>query len=167
VIKLYEYPENFSGFMTVSDYEKRESLAGNIGIGTNGIQYSINRPDLWAMNVEIDFGNGLYGRRANRSGDAFAAWTEFWLFYQTNIYLVSCGGIVKLTRADNGYVVAFPVGSPSYGSNISSMPAFPFNVGFSIESAYPPISTIAVVIRCAARFNITAYTCDLWITYKK
>jgi hypothetical protein len=142
VIKMYEYPENHL--------------------------YDLSRPDLWPFNTEIDFGGGLYGRRTNRSSqDAFAAWNEFWLFYMTNIYLVNCGGIVKLTRASDGYVVAYPVGMPSYGSNITSMPNFPFNVGFSIESAYPPVPTIAVVIRCAARFNITAYTCDLWITYKK
>jgi hypothetical protein len=139
VIKMYEYPDN---------------------------GYLLNRPDLWPVNAEIDFGQGLYGRRSNGSGAAYAAYNEFWPFYRTNIFLVDCGGLVKLTRTD-GNVIAFPIGKPSYGSNISSMPAFPFNVGFSIESLYSGPGQVAVVIRCAARFDITAWSSDVWITYKK
>jgi hypothetical protein len=129
--------------------------------------YYIYRPDLWPFGTEINFGNGLYGQRFSWSGAAYEAWHEFWLFYMTNIFLVDCGGLVNLTRASDGNVIAYPIGKPSYGSNISSMPNFPFNVGFSIESLYSGPGQVAVVIRCAVRFNITAWSSDVWITYTK
>jgi hypothetical protein len=53
---------NDIGKVKVDDTDKTMSTNGEIGVnGTS--QVSINRPDLWEVDKEYDFGNGLYGKR--------------------------------------------------------------------------------------------------------
>jgi hypothetical protein len=49
-----------TGKVKIDPETKTMSVSGEID--TTGT-YSINRPDLWAANVEINFGSGLYGQR--------------------------------------------------------------------------------------------------------
>jgi hypothetical protein len=50
------------GKVIIDETEKTMSVSGETAL-YNGTLYSINRPDKWPENVEINFGSGLYGKR--------------------------------------------------------------------------------------------------------
>ncbi|MDR1300753.1 MAG: hypothetical protein LBK50_03550 [Candidatus Nomurabacteria bacterium] len=53
---------NDTGKVKIDDTAKTMTVNGEIAV-SSGTVYSINRPDEWPLNTELDFGNGLYGRR--------------------------------------------------------------------------------------------------------
>jgi hypothetical protein len=62
---------NDVGKVKVDDTDKTMSTNGEIGVnGTSKV--SINRPDLWTVGVEYDFGNNLYGYRKQETNINFA-----------------------------------------------------------------------------------------------
>jgi hypothetical protein len=124
VIKMYEYPENF--------------------------QYSITRPDKWPVNVEIDFGDGLYGQRFTGSISAAANTTA-------NVNVKTISGFSALISGG---------GRMNTGVNWISVPysngeANPISVGaYYNDAGLLSLYTKSMHVRTNSPY-------DIWITYTK
>jgi hypothetical protein len=73
------------GKVNIDPEDKTMSVNGEIGTGTNGIQYSLNRPDLWPVKTEINFGNNLIGQRFTGNITAAAQTLVYIKLFDVNI----------------------------------------------------------------------------------
>jgi hypothetical protein len=126
VIKMYEYPENKI--------------------------YELNRPYLWPINTEIDFGNGLYGFRkvGVASGTAQVNIGMLSVAIAGSAKLISQGGYVTPENSTPSYVTAYPI--PDFAK------------GFIIQDNAYGINLIIPVISSGNRTNAPY---DVWVTYTK
>jgi hypothetical protein len=121
----------------------------------DSVVYSINRPDKWIANTELNFGGGLYGYRATGQNISIkASLTTYFTITSTtgSSKLVSCGGDIRGTagwRIPPNYL--YQSSSADYVSQSASV----YNGGSGIIGVSFHINTA----------TISAY--DVWVTYKK
>jgi hypothetical protein len=141
-----------TGKVKIDPETKTMSVSGEID--TTGT-YSINRPDLWAANVEINFGSGLYGRRATGTFTETTSGTinEIVLTPYTVVSLLNSGGWWNFGEGTRCMVNA-PMGNSSaitYWSNL-----------------FIHTTEKTIKFRSVSGNNRTATTTyDIWITYTK
>jgi hypothetical protein len=144
------------GKANINPDDKTMSINGEIGTGTNGIQYSISRPDLWANGVEINFGQNLFGYRTqgtqtSTSADQVISTDIMPISTPLSTFkLLSMGGNFD---AGNGYCQS-PIGSTNLISGFT-------NCGFIWLTA------TNVVLRIKTGTVRTDAQYDVWFTYKK
>jgi hypothetical protein len=140
------------GKVNINPDDKTMTVNGEIGTGTNGIKYSINRPDLWANNVEINFGSGLYGFRKTgvASGNAQVNIGMLSVAIAGSAKLIAQGGFVTPENSNPSYITTFPV--PDLAK------------GFIIQDNGYGINLIIAAITSGSR---TDAPYDVWVTYRK
>jgi hypothetical protein len=79
---------NDIGKVKVDDTDKTMSINGEIGVNDTS-KVSINRPDLWTVNTEYNFGNNLYGQRFTGTITADPAARPYTV-------LISGGGVARV-----------------------------------------------------------------------
>jgi hypothetical protein len=149
--------------MTKSEYDALEnpvgsglypSLKGKTVILTDIYpyenSYSIDRPDLWPINTEINFGNNLYGiRAADVTFNPSTTVQQIALAsgLGTSTPVSSGGSIIQSTDSNSAWTIPYVTG---------------FKIGFKITTA--GVLTMIVV----ADGNQSGWkTANIWITYKR
>ena len=133
--------------------------AANSAATTPGC-YDINRPDLWPKNIEIFFGNGLYGFRATGNMPALAAGTDW-----TNIRMLTNIGT-------NGKT--FQMGGGLESLNANEVRAWT-QLGISRSGNFESTLVVSTTgeLQLGVRFPGTAHHSkttnkyDVWVTYTK
>ncbi|MDR1300197.1 MAG: hypothetical protein LBK50_00660, partial [Candidatus Nomurabacteria bacterium] len=134
---------NDVGKVKVDDTDKTMSTNGEIG--TNGTsKVSINRPDLWEVGKEYDFGSNLYGYR--QTGTTPSLDGTITLVTDTSSFIAFGGYITNITPDD------CPVGYTVNSNNYSRAFRHPADKNFNIYIVGP-------------QMNSRPY--DIWVTYKK
>lgn len=78
----------------------------------------ISRPDLWPVNVEIDFGDGLYGKRCSGTITRAANAENFVLITYHNCGTVFASGGMYATIDNNYYI---HIGQPFVNGEIGTI----------------------------------------------
>jgi hypothetical protein len=141
------------GKATIDAVDKTISIAGEYATYNNTV-YSINRPDKWPVNQELDFGDGLYGQRITGTYSYTAGAAEG-LVINKNV------GMTKLI----GY---------SGEINLNDTQAFPLNYFYGNSGTSP--NHYYRCFRSGGNFTAYVYSLsnsitnkpyDIWITYTK
>jgi hypothetical protein len=148
------------GKVNINPDDKTMTVNGEIGTGTNGIQYLINRPDLWANGVEIDFGNGLYGmRRAGTIPGTIAAGTV-----DTQVLLTVSDYTAFVLRNYGG---SWDSGDGCLHAMIGLTNTTSFTSSWSSIWFVHTLTPAQLQLRTQAGAVRTNSPYDVWITYKK
>jgi hypothetical protein len=92
------------GKVKVDDTAKTMTVSGETAV-SGGVVYSINRPDKWIANTELDFGGGLYGylRTGSMSNGARTPWgisaTKIW---SGNLFMATTAGFISTPVQSGG-----------------------------------------------------------------
>jgi len=112
----------------------------------------INYPNLWAVNVELDFGNGVFGRRFKGAITAAAnVVSAIVLFTQLQIDIFDSGGYCFVTAATKYFVNAIYID----GNTIYFL-----NLNYNINTGQLGLQSRSVSSRTNAPY-------DIWILYTK
>lgn len=113
----------------------------------NGL-LQLSRPDLWPVNTEIDFGNGLYGQRFTGTITAAANAGNTVHLYATHVKVYQFGGWVQY--ANNGGTMQL---------------AYNENSGYAFSLYSAPSGGLSLFnLSSSARTNAPY---DIWCTYHK
>jgi hypothetical protein len=140
-----------TGKVKIDPETKTMSVSGEID--TTGT-YSINRPDLWAANVELDFGSGLYGQRLTGTYSYTMAAVEGVVVGRDlgMTKLISYGGEIRY-NASQGFPISY-----FYG-NSGTSPNHYYRVFRDTTRFYAYVYTLSA--------TITNAPYDIWVTYTK
>jgi hypothetical protein len=140
---------NDIGKVKIDASDKTMSTNGDIGTN-NTSKVSINRPDLWTVGVEYDFGNNLYGQRiigysTSASGGPRTPY-QIIDIKSTTTKLIGSGGFAVLKNKDPNYI--YQVAIPSGETFVSQ------------DNTFGMVLDIAAGDRTDAPY-------DVWVIYKK
>jgi hypothetical protein len=117
-----------------------------------------NRPDLWAVGVEYDFGNGLYGARFTGTTPTYAAGSR------TTIQLGAALGIPATTKvvATGGYWTYGTDGTLIVGQTIiDDGLGIAYSTGVGKQNGQNSFYAIF------GGKNVAVGTYDIWVKYTK
>jgi hypothetical protein len=141
---------NDIGKVKVDDTAKTMTVSGETAI-SGGVVYSINRPDKWVANTELDFGGGLYGYRKTGTITTTAGnWTALSLGISGSQIPIASGGWVG--DISNRKI---PVGSASDSYGYVSI------VGRALAD-----EALALSVKMLASQS-TSSPYDVWVTDRK
>ena len=121
----------------------------------------INRPDLWVVGTEYNFGNGLYGQRFSGTfGSPTGSSPRLVYVINTNVSvtkIVSVGGEFTYNTNNNSYVIGATATLMHSDATIQTAPSFVASTSLN-----------GLIIQLMTRLTFDALPqYDIWVLYKK